>query len=196
MRRPGDPLSGGFTFIELLSVITLISLAMLFAFLNLDGMTASSRLAASGRGIGNTISWIRGEAASQARELQIEFDLDNNRYRVIVPPRPGIRSTGEEELEVFEWELLPDGVRLLDVQFTPADFQGRGNDDIQRSGTRIVTFSRSGSTPSFMVHLESNEILDQNSNQFSVEVNGFTGAVDYEVGYKELGSVREDHEMR
>ena len=187
----------GFTFVELLAVLTLVSIATLFAFLKLDGVTASSRLAGAGRKIGSSIGWLRGDAAAQAREFQIEFDLDNGRYRTIVPPRPGLRTSGDEDdSHVFDWEYLPKAVRLVDIQFTPTDLQNRRSfEDIAKSGSRVVTITRNGSLPSFAIHLESTEIADDELGQFTVEVNGFTGAVLFETGYRELGAIREEHDM-
>jgi prepilin-type N-terminal cleavage/methylation domain-containing protein len=196
-RGPSRGREAGFTLIELLSVLALISIALVFVFLRLDGLTAPSRLAAAGREIANTIGWIRGEAASQAREIQLEFDLDNQRYRVIVPPRPGLRrGNDEDEWETLPWNLLPEVVRITDIQFTPQDLQRRrDHEDIVTKGTRTVTFSRTGGSPSFMVHLESSEILDREESLFWVEINGFTGAVQFGIGEKELGAIREEYEM-
>jgi prepilin-type N-terminal cleavage/methylation domain-containing protein len=185
----------GFTLLELLAVLTLASIALVFVFLRLDGMTAPSRLASAGREIANLVGWVRGEAAAQARDIEVEFDLDNARYRVIVPPRPGLRRSAEDDSDVLPWTLLPDNIRFLDIQFTP-NVSADDREDIATRGTRRVTFTRSGGSPSFVVHLESSEVLDPRENKFSVEVNGFTGATQFEVGYKEFGAVREEHELR
>jgi prepilin-type N-terminal cleavage/methylation domain-containing protein len=196
IRRGRSARESGFTLLELLAVIMLISLATMFAFLNLDGMTASGRLASAGREIANTISWIRNEAAAQAREFQIEFDLDDQRYRVVVPPRPGLLRSArdQEDWEVLEWTLLPEDVRFLRMQF-PSLEANISKEDVVTSGTRTVTFDSSGGSPSFMVHLESSEIEDAVLSKFSIEANGFTGAVQAEVGEKKFGGVVEEHEM-
>jgi prepilin-type N-terminal cleavage/methylation domain-containing protein len=186
---------GGFTFVELLAVMTIASIALVMVFLSLDGFTAPSRLAAAGREIANTVGWIRGEAAAQARDIELEFDLDNHRYRILVPPRPGLINVDEEdESDILPWTLLPDGIELMDVQFAPDD-PGVTREDKATRGTRILTFDRNGASLTFAVHLRSSDILDAEQSRFTVEVNGFTGATQTVVGYKELGSIREDHEM-
>jgi prepilin-type N-terminal cleavage/methylation domain-containing protein len=187
----------GFTLLELLAVVMLVSIATMFAFLNLDGMTAAGRLGAAGREIANTISWLRNEAATQAREFQIEFDLDEKRYRVIIPPRPGLlrSSQDQEDWEALEWTLLPEDVRFLDMQFTPSNPE-RSKEDIVTSGTRTVTFDAMGGSQSFMIHLESSDIPDRDLARFSVEANGFTGTVQAEIGHKEFGAVLEEHELK
>jgi prepilin-type N-terminal cleavage/methylation domain-containing protein len=198
-RRTPESGESGFTFVELMAVLALISVAMFFVFLNLDGMTAPSRLASAGREIANSVGWIRGEAAAQARDIEVEFDLDSQRYRIVIPPRPGLRRgvPGEDEWDTLPWTLLPAEIRITDVQFTPLDLQyGREHEDTVTRGSRTVTFTRTGASPSFMIHLQSSEILDPTERDFSVEVNGFTGAVTFEAGYKELGAVREEHEMK
>jgi len=188
---------GGFTFVELMAVLILASISVVYVVLRLDGLTADSRLSAAGRHIASTVEWIRGEAAAQARDLQIEFDLDNARYRIVIPPRPGLHrdARDQEEWDVLSWSLLPDGVRFVDIQFTASD-SDRAKEDVSSKGVRTVTFTRSGSAPSFMVHLKSSEIRSRHFGQYSIEVNGFTGAVSSEVGYKDFGAVREAHEMQ
>lgn len=192
---PGRRREEAFTFVELLAVMTIASIALVFVFLSLDGFTAPSRLAAAGREIANTVGWIRGEAAAQARDIEIEFDLDNHRYRVIVPPRPGLIEVDEDDgSDVLPWTLLPEGIELVDIQFAPDD-PGVTREDKATRGTRILTFDRNGSSLTFAVHLRSSEILDREESRFTVEVNGFTGAAQSDVGYRELGSIREEHEM-
>jgi len=44
--------------------------------------------------------------------------------------------------------------------------------------------------------IKSSEIINSRYGQYSIEVNGFTGAVTAVLGYKEFGAVREAYEMR
>ncbi len=196
-RAGGGRDQNGFTFVELLAVLSLAAIAVTFVLLRLDGITAKSRLSAAGRQVASTVSWIRGEAAAKARDLQIEFDLDNARYRVIIPPRPGLHrdANDQEEWDILDWTLLPDGVRFTDIQFTPKDSDS-SKEDIATSGLRTVEFAPSGASVSFMVHLKSSDIRNDRLNQYSVEVNGFTGSVSAEIGEKTFGAVREYHEMQ
>jgi prepilin-type N-terminal cleavage/methylation domain-containing protein len=196
MKRPKRSApEAGFTFIELMAVLILASIALVYVVLNLDGLTSESRLAAAGRQLGSTVSWIRGEAAAQARDLIIEFDLDNARYRIVVPPRPGLhRSRAQEEWDVLSWTLLPDAVRITDMEF-PAYKTNRAREDVVTRGVRSVRFAANGTTQTFLVHLESSEILDREYKMFSIEVNGFTGAVTAEHGRREFAATRESSEM-
>jgi len=187
----------GFTFVELMVVIALASIAVLVTILRLDGMTAKTRLSAAARKIASKVEWVRGQSAAKARDLQIEFDLDNARYRVVIPPRPGLhrKASDKEEWGALRWNYLPEEIRFTDIQFAVTG-SSRAQTDIATSGIRTVEFSPNGSSPSFMVHIKSTSIASARRNEYSIEVNGFTGTASAMLGNKQFAAVREYHEIQ
>lgn len=195
--RPGDrprsprtaPAAGrrraGFTFIELLVVITIIGLMSSIVVANLDGLTDRSTLNATAREFGNTLLAIRDQAAIQQREINVEIDVENQRWRIVdIPPVTDVPDPKDREEATYEgpWAEPGRGVILDSIAFS--------KNDSSRRGKVMIGFDADGQlVPSgfvvFFRHVNGTE-----EDGVSVEVTGLTGLVDYAPGKKRSEEVR------
>ncbi|NUN52722.1 MAG: GspH/FimT family pseudopilin [Planctomycetaceae bacterium] len=172
--RPPGP--GGFSFIELMVVLAILSFAFTYAVLHLDGATGEAKLSAAARQVGSSIEFLKGQAVQSHTPLELHIHLETGQWESVIPLRPADAQEDrrtQEEIIVTEPVALPRNIRFAGVQLDAGT--------VTTSGTVIVTFSPLGEmTPNgFMVRLVSDEIADPDAAQFSVEVNGLTGTVDY-----------------
>lgn len=176
---------GGFTFIELLVVITIIGLMSSIVVANLDGLTDRSTLNATAREFGNTLLAIRDQAAIQQREINVEIDIENQRWRIVdIPPVTDVPDPKDREEATYEgpWAEPGRGVILDSIAFS--------KNDNTRRGTVMIGFDADGQlVPSgfvvFFRHVDGTE-----EDGVSVEVTGLTGLVDYAAGKKRSEEVR------
>ncbi|MCG3135080.1 MAG: hypothetical protein HMLKMBBP_02583 [Planctomycetes bacterium] len=177
----------GFTFIELMVVITVIGIAASLSIGKLDGLTSQSRLRATSRAFGNMLLGLRQQAVIQSRELAVEIDVREQRWRIIDRPSPTDfpdPDDREERTWRAEWDGPADGVVLEDVAFA--------RDDVQRSGVFEITFDGDGQlSPAGFVAWFREEGVESDEEGISVEVTGLTGVVDYVKGRKRAEEVRD-----
>jgi len=186
---PGPPpprSRGGFTFVELIVVLAILSFAFTYGIVHLDGATGGARLSSAARQVGTTIEFLRGYAIQAARPLELHIDIERGEWTTVLPPRPSESNEDlrdEEDVIVTEPVALPRKIRFEGIQMDTSD--------IQTSGIVVVTFSPLGEvTPNgFMVRLVSDEIPDAEEGSFSIEVNGLTGEVSYTPGYSKFEQV-------
>lgn len=178
MRRARTALrAAGFTFIELMVVIAILALLASVVVANLDGISAPTRLRGWARSIGNQILQLKEIASLQNRPLSIEFDSENQRWRVIdTPSATEVPDPKQREQETYygDWEIPPDGVHISGPLFAATD--------VDRNGTTIVTFEGDGEvTPSgFVVYVWHDRLPEDEG--VTVEVAGLTGLVSYHAG--------------
>ena len=180
----------GFTFVEMLVVIFVLSLMAALVVTNLDGVTARSELSRAGRDLGNKLLFLRDLAIVQGRELSLEIDIDNGRWREIDRPSvvevPDEDDRAEQTFEAPWFEPSPD-VTIEQLAF--------GKADVETGRTIEVTFTETGELfPSgFVVYLRHARLPPDDG--LSVEVSGLTGIVAYHRGRVEAEEVREDHDF-
>ena len=172
--RDRPSLGAGFTFIELIVALAIIAFAFAYAIVQLDGATAPARLASGAREVAAAVEFLRGHAIQSGRPMELHIDIDTHSWTYVVPPRPSeseISRQEQEEVLVMDPVTLPKWVEFEGIQLDSSD--------TRNSGSLVVTFSPLGevSPNGFMIRLVSLEIQDQQSNRFSVEVNGLTGEV-------------------
>ena len=78
----------GFTFIELMVVIFIMGLMSALVIVNMEGMTSRSSLSAEARDLGNRLLMLKDIAVIQGREMQLEVDMDGQRWREVDTPSP------------------------------------------------------------------------------------------------------------
>jgi prepilin-type N-terminal cleavage/methylation domain-containing protein len=178
----------GFTLIELLVVMLLLGLAFTYGLLNVDMLIPGSRLEKGARDLGNMLTRLRGMAVFHSRPYRLEYDLDEDRFRIIRPTTLAEQEEGLDEYIETDWFDLPKRVRLMDVQFSDRDRES--------SGIVSVDFLPGGEVTGHMVHLISDEIANEERNRFTVELNAITGLVSFTRGEKEYAGVRDEFEFR
>ena len=176
----------GFSFVELMVVLAILSFAFAYSVLHLDGATGSARLSSAARQVGSTIEVLRAHAVQARRPIELYLDLDHGKWRIVLPPRPSEREVDRrdaEEVLYTEDVFLPPNIRFEGVQLDAHDSQN--------SGELVLTFSPLGEIApnGFMVRLVSDEIADDDLSRFSIEVNGLTGEVAYIPGFAPFDQV-------
>lgn len=168
---------GGFTFLELMVVIAIISLLASIVVVNLDGLTAPTRLDGAGRSLGNQLVALHDTACLKNRLLSLEIDVPNGRWRMIDAPTPtDVPDPRDREEETYygTWTALPSGVQIKEIAFSASE--------VVRGENVIVTFNGDGELQpggfvAFLVH----ENLPEEEGM-SVELSGLTGLVAYHRG--------------
>jgi len=158
----------GFTLMELLVTMTIVS--MLFAVIvpNLGAFVPTTRLEGSGNQIKAKIQWARSEAQIRGQPLAIELDLENSRWQIIHPPAQ--RLTLDQDLETLEewsfgWNELEQGVVFLGA--------GDAIHGIARKGKYRIRFDEYGFSNDQMVILT---LANEPDRIWSVTLRGLTGA--------------------
>lgn len=186
MRRAPRRPRAGFTFIELMVVITVIGLMAGLVVANLDGLTDRSSMNAAARRLGNQILQLRDQAVLQSRELLLEIDVEKQRWRVVDVPSPTDVPDPDERREMtFEssWDVVDDGVIFDSLEFS--------RNDVNRRGVVTLSFDAEGQlSPSGFVAYFRHESIPEDDG-VSVEVAGLTGAVNYVRGRARSEEVRE-----
>lgn len=185
--RPGSAQRGGFTFIELMVVITIIGFMSAVAIGRMDGMTNRSRLRATTRALGNLLLSVKQQAVVQGRELTVEIAPKDQRWRVVdIPPATDYPDPDEREERTYygPWEEPAEGVVLEELSFSRSD--------VQRSGSVRITFDSDGqlSPAGFVVFFRDQE-SDDDDEGITVEITGLTGLVEYYDGRKKSEEVRD-----
>jgi len=184
--RAGARRARGFTFLELMVVILLIGLLSAIVVANLEGLTDRSSLDASARKLGNTLISVRDIASSQGRELRVEIDVDNQRWRVVDLPSPtDVPDPDDREEQTWrgEWDQPLDGVVMESLEFSRSD--------VSQRGYVTVLFDADGqiSPGGFVVFFRHENMPEEDG--VSLEVAGLTGLVDYAQGRKHSEEVRD-----
>lgn len=178
--------NAGFTFLELMTVIGILAMMSALVVANMDGLMVSSQLSYAARALGNELQTIRDVAALQGREIFLEIDLDESRWRVVDIPSPSVvpdEKDREEATYYSEW-FEPDlGITLTDLSF--------GRDDVRSSGVVTVSFDASGEVvPGGFIAYFQHEDLEEEEG-ISVELTGITGMVAFYGGRIEAEETRD-----
>lgn len=192
--RARHPASAGFTFIELMVVIAILGLMSALVVGNLDGLTSRSQLRATSRAFGNLLLSVKDQAVLQSRDLTIEVDLREQRWRVVDAPSPtDVPDPDDREEQTFygSWQTPGDGIELVSIEFSRSDRETRG--------TLLLTFGPDGqlSPSGFVAYFkrEDEDARNEDEAGVSVEVTGLTGLVDYKQGRVRSEEVRDPEEF-
>ena len=159
----------GFTFIELLVVLVIISISAAFVGPRIAGSMSNMNLKTASRKIAATLRYARSQAVSESRTYAAFFDLDKNRVTI----KGGVTSgNGEDENDgiarnqknrLLKSYTLPDDVRL--------DKGVSGEQEID-SGFFQIIFLANGASSGGGVFLRNDR-----GNQYVVTVDFVTGTV-------------------
>jgi type II secretion system protein H len=183
--RPARRSARGFTFIEMLVVIAILALVASIVVVNMDGMSAPTKLRGSARAMGNLLLSLKEMAALKNRALSVEFDVEGQRWRVIdAPNETDVPNAKEREEATYygDWDSPPSGVRLAELSFSSTD--------VARGSSTIITFQGDGEVaPSGFVAFFTYERM-KDEDGISVEVSGLTGLVTYRDGHFKAEEIR------
>ena len=120
--KPHRPLSGrerAFTLVELMVVVIILGLIGGIAVTSWASMLPNQQFNSAIRQLSEVLYGTRSEAIARNRAYHIEYDLDQEAYRVRTPFRPGggFATTDEEEDHLWanETDLKESGIELLQV---------------------------------------------------------------------------------
>jgi prepilin-type N-terminal cleavage/methylation domain-containing protein len=170
--RPSHDSGGqlGFTLVELMVVVALLSLFSLLTIPLFGSTGTSSKLDYSARRLNGTIKYLFNEAALSGNEHRLIFNLDHGTYRASIVEDDG---TVVDLAGIGQESKLAGTVRFKDLQFP-----GR---NIFKSGEVTVRIHPTGWLDEVSVHL-----ADESGHELTLHVLPLTGTAEFFDGYKAL----------
>lgn len=159
----------GFTLVELVVVMVLISLFMVFS-IPLFSNIGTSSLGTSARRLSGTIKYLFNESAMSGLEYRLVYDLDQGLYRAQILEANGEQVDAPDQGR--EASLKGD-VRFMDLQLP-----GRGKFTMGQITTRIHP---SGWVEETIIHLD-----DGAGEMLTLRVSPLTGTTEVFDGYREF----------
>ena len=175
---------GGFTLIELMVVISIMALAVRLVVLNAGAFIPSWQIHAEARKLASRISFLASEARIQGRKLALEFDLDTESVRTLLPPDYSQALVGEitpPQLST-SWRRLDEPLEIASIEIA-----AKGN--LFKGGAVILPFSPLGTTVEAAILLRR---PDDEDLAVTLLVHGLTGEVDVLSGEVHLEEVTEN----
>jgi len=151
---PGFERIKGFTLIELIVVISLISIMLFFAFPRFQSNVLSDSSKEVSRWILLKIPYIKEKAAREQRKYTLHVSFDSNKLWITH------EAMLEEELQSAETNgyKLPENIKLLDVEYPDQEKISVGQADIY--------FNEKGYSDKAIIHLEKD---DEENISFLIE---------------------------
>jgi len=160
----------GFTLVEMLGVLIVIGLIITLVTVNWQAMFPRAQLNSSVRALAAALQGTRSDAIARSSEFRIQYDIDNDRYRVVTPFRfGGGLAANDDERMAMEWVDLPDTVRFSRVTIDGEDYD---------TGIVFVAFDPLGGANGHAIVLHQ-EVFD---NYYTIEVQALTGLIDFYEG--------------
>jgi general secretion pathway protein H len=154
-----EPLaSGGFTLLELMVVMVLISLMTAFAMPGLRSTLFSDQLKSATRKILGLVSEASQEAFRRQIGYSLYFDLEQN--SVFSDQGRGVDAGDTEQAD--RQQELPDSVRVVDVVSAHGEKQSEGK--------AVIRFSRRGYVDKTLIHLR-----DDDGRDMTIMLSPFLG---------------------
>ena len=142
MRRPGR----GFTLIELMVVMLLISIVLAITLPKFGGGAFQDPVKKLSRWMINTVKTLRSAAIQQQKTQGLVIDLSNRRMWLVND------AMDEEAMQAAASNkalTLPDAIRYMDVQFP--------QQERMTTGTTEVRFYPAGYSDQVLIHLETED---------------------------------------
>ena len=168
----------GFTLIELIIVLVLISLTTSFALPRIQANLYTNELSATAQRFVGLVTQAGQEARAQHVAFTLRFDAEANAF-LAVPVTSGPETEEEEKNKAYLRAKLDDSVTLAGID-TQGDETSAGTDDTG------ILFTTKGYTRKAVIHFEGD-----NGNQVSVILSPFLGVARVLEGYVSL----EDDQM-
>ncbi len=160
MSRSTSPSSqrreGGFTLVEIMVVVAIVAMSVRIVTANLGALVPSTVLDAEASKLISTIEYLRSEAQLQSKSYKLEFDLQNGRWRLVMPPEERLVSTQTVGEEIpLQWKYLDERCKF-------AGFHTLSGHTAQ-SGVSKLVIDENGYTTDSMIYLQMvSESLDYN----------------------------------
>lgn len=175
----------GFSLIELLAVIMVLALIATLVTINWKAILPKTELHSAVRELSAVLQGARSDAISRNATYEVQYDLDEHRYRVVTPFRAateqyvgGLAATNEER-QALPWHKLPPTVRFRSIAV---------GTDVFEKAMVIVRFDAVGSASGHVIVLDQ----PQDQNTYTIEVQGLLGLINYHAGLFERVPPKED----
>ncbi|MCX7000088.1 MAG: GspH/FimT family pseudopilin [Candidatus Sumerlaeota bacterium] len=179
----------GVTFVELVIVVVILSILLVFAVPNMRGIYERNKLVSASRQIISLIRYARAESITGEREIELNFDIEKNKYWLDLKKFSRILGSGDrkaERPELIEQELsLPQFVYFSKVT-TEDDEEGRKK-------ASIITFYPDGSATGASIVLVNKTPRKKSPEYLVIEVSHATALPEvYQMSPEELEKMREE----
>lgn len=169
-RREATAGAAGFTLVEVLVTLGILSLMFAIIVPNLGVLVPSARLRGSGSHIQRELDWVRSEARIQGKRMAMEFDLDRAMWRIVYPPEQQL--TRDQDVSTLE-ERPDQWIELeTDVVFAGA---GDGKNGLVSHGLYRLVFDEYGFTGDQVITLT---LKSDPQLTWSLSILGLSGRVD------------------
>lgn len=161
----------GFSLVEMMAVLVLLGIIATVVTVNWNAILPKAELHSAVRELASTLSSTRSEAIARSGTFQVQYDLDQNRYRVVTPFRVegGGLAVSDEERRASGWTTLPKSVHFQTITIDGIEYT---------KGLVYVRFDPLGSASGHTIVLEQLPT----KNRYSIEVQGLLGLIDYHEG--------------
>lgn len=179
----------GVTFVELVIVVVILSILLVFAVPNMRGIYERNKLVSASRQIISLIRYARAESITGEREIELNFDIEKNKYWLDLKKFSRILGSGDRKVErpeLIEQELsLPQFVYFSKVT-TEDDEEGRKK-------ASIITFYPDGSATGASIVLVNKTPRKKSPEYLVIEVSHATALPGvYQMSPEELERMREE----
>ncbi len=155
-------------------VVLIIGMAVYAVSISVDAILPGERLNSSVRSLGGILQGTRSDAIARNIELWVEYDLEEERYRIVTPFRAGggsliVSDEDDDQRVKLPWNTLEQGVEIASVVTAGVEYT---------DGQVFVRFDPLGMASDHSV------ILTQPAfeNFFTVEVLALTGLIRFHDG--------------
>lgn len=156
----------GMTFLEIMVVVTILSVMAIFTIPAMRGPHAFNKLRAGAREIVSLTRLARSTAVLNEVMVTLELDVDNDQYRLNLENLEAKKHLAERKAlqsrEEAIWRPLPDGVMFQEVH--------SWDDPLKRGNIARIVFYADGSASDSTIVLAS-----ERGRQMSVQLNRATG---------------------
>ncbi|MEE8541301.1 MAG: type II secretion system protein [Desulfobacterales bacterium] len=158
--NPNSKFASGFTLIELIVVVCLISTMLFLILPRLENSLFLNNTHKAARWIIGTARILKDDAQRKQKRFKLVFNLDTNRMWV------STEAEQEEKLQSLDHNqyILPSDVKILDVEYPSIGKITSGRADIN--------FYKKGYSDKVLIHLE-----DDDENQISLLIEPFLSKV-------------------
>lgn len=161
---------GGFSLVEMMGVILVLAIIATIVTVNWNAILPKSELHAAVREISEALSGTRSEAIARNAVYQVQYDIDNGRYRIVTPYRlDGGLAVADQERRALSWSYLPKGVHFQSVTIDGVAYT---------RGIAWVRFDPLGAASGHSIVL----LQTPYDNRYTIEVQGLLGLIDYYEG--------------